>query len=66
MQSMAAGLVARADEHLVERDPAPRPQHRGRQLDYSRNGMSILVLLLYSGYAVGKAAVRFRSSTVPL
>jgi hypothetical protein len=27
--------------------------------------MSILVLLLYSGYAFGKVAVRFRSSTIP-
>jgi hypothetical protein len=30
-----------------------------------RNGMSILVLLLYSGYAVGKVAVRFLSSMIP-
>jgi Tetracyclin repressor-like, C-terminal domain len=34
-------------------------------LSYSRNGMSIFVLLLYSGYASGKVAARFRSSTVP-
>ena len=27
--------------------------------------MSIFVLLWYSGYAWGKVAVRFRSSTVP-
>ena len=27
--------------------------------------MSIFVLLLYSGYAVGKVAVRLRSSTIP-
>jgi predicted lysophospholipase L1 biosynthesis ABC-type transport system permease subunit len=42
------------------------PALRAARVDYSRNGMSILVLLLYSGYAVGKVAVRFRSSTVPL
>ena len=34
-------------------------------LSYSRNGMSIFVLLLYSGYALGKVATRFRSSTIP-
>jgi hypothetical protein len=34
-------------------------------LSYSRNGISIFVLLLYSGYAVGKVAVRFRSSMIP-
>jgi hypothetical protein len=34
-------------------------------LSYRRNGMSIFVLLLYSGYIVGKVAVRFRSSTTP-
>ena len=28
--------------------------------------MSIFVLLLYSGYAVGKVAVRFRSSMIPV
>jgi hypothetical protein len=38
----------------------------GGSRSYSRNGMSIFVLLLYSGYAWGKVAVRFRSSTVPL
>jgi hypothetical protein len=36
-----------------------------RPLSYSRNGMSIFVLLLYSGYAVGKVTVRFRSSMIP-
>lgn len=35
-------------------------------LSYRRNGMSIFVLPLYSGYALGKVAARFRSSTVPL
>ena len=35
------------------------------RLSYSRNGMSIFVLLLYSGYAAGNVAVRFRSSTIP-
>ena len=34
-------------------------------LAYSRNGMSIFVLLLYSGYALGNVAVRFRSSRIP-
>ena len=34
-------------------------------LSYSRNRMSIFVLLLYSGYALGKVATRFRSSTIP-
>ena len=34
-------------------------------MSYRRNGMSIFVLLLYSGYAVGKVTARFRSSTVP-
>lgn len=34
-------------------------------LSYSRNGMIIFVLLLYSGYALGKVAARFRSSTIP-
>jgi hypothetical protein len=35
------------------------------QRAYRRNGMSIFVLLLYSGYALGKVAARFRSSTIP-
>ena len=60
------GGLFRAPHQSPWPSPPPRPQHRGRQFDYSRNGMSILVLLLYSGYAVGKVAVRFRSSTVPL
>jgi hypothetical protein len=34
-------------------------------LSYRRNGMSIFVLLAYSGYALGKVAARFRSSTIP-
>ena len=34
-------------------------------LSYRRNGMSILALLFYSGYAMGKVAVRLRSSTIP-
>ena len=34
-------------------------------LSYRSNGMSIFVLLLYSGYALGKVATRFRSSTIP-
>jgi hypothetical protein len=40
-------------------------QTLAERLSYRRNGMSIFVLLLYSGYAWGKVAARFRSSTVP-
>jgi hypothetical protein len=50
-------------------DPPGHLQAHGRraacQLSYSRNGMSIFVLFLYSGYAVGKVTVRFRSSMIP-
>jgi hypothetical protein len=46
--------------------PAERGPNMPRvNLCYRRNGMSIFVLLLYSGYALGKVAARFRSSTVP-
>jgi bifunctional DNA-binding transcriptional regulator/antitoxin component of YhaV-PrlF toxin-antitoxin module len=41
-----------------------RPRRRSRT-PYRRSGMSIFILLLYSGHAVGKVAVRFRSSTIP-
>ena len=55
-----------ANHHEAHREPVaidlPSLTH---PLSYSRNGMSIFVLLWYSGYAGGKVAVRFRSSTVP-
>ena len=42
------------------------PVHNhGALQSYRRNGMIIFVLLLYSGYALGKVAARFRSSTIP-
>jgi hypothetical protein len=55
------------DGHDVPFDGVSQGEVRspGRPLSYSRNGISIFVLLLYSGYALGKVAVRFRSSTVP-
>ena len=34
-------------------------------LSYRRNGMSIFVLRLYSGYVSGNVTARFRSSTIP-
>jgi hypothetical protein len=60
-----------------DRDVIPCPLYPGYQAcgqrvcatcppSYRRNGMSIFVRLLYSGYAWGKVDVRFRSSTVPL
>jgi hypothetical protein len=51
---------------FVAQRPGDRDHLRpGRGRPHRRNGMSILVLLLYSGYAWGKVAARFRSSTVP-
>ena len=58
---MATGKI---DEHRA-RGACDRNVCATHPLSYSRNGMSILVLLLYSGYAVGKVAARFRSSTIP-
>jgi hypothetical protein len=45
--------------------PLSYKRYGTRPLSYRRNGMSIFVLLLYSGYALGKVAARFRSSTIP-
>jgi hypothetical protein len=44
---------------------SPRSGDALSQVAYRMNGMSIFVLLRYSGYALGKMAARFRSSTVP-
>ena len=54
-----AGRAGAAPHRLRVVTARPQP------LSYRRNGMSIFVLLLYSGYAWGKVATRFRSSTIP-
>lgn len=64
------GLAERAGPDVVRDSPLPAEVRqavtsRRPALCYRRNGMSIFVLLLYAGYAVGKVAARLRSSTVP-
>jgi hypothetical protein len=53
------------DEHRYHEHTRPgRPTPERRSATQRTKGMSILVPAWYAGYAVGKVAVRFLSSTV--
>ena len=65
LTTLIAMPAARSSVACVWRGSCGTNACAAHRLSYRRNGMSIFVLLLYSGYALGKVAVRFRSSTVP-